>query len=289
MPGREAVLWGRPIPPKDDAPRRSVLHCLRMLAPFHEAVPKDGHLESDMAEGERQFYAFIKGLYGEMYSDPAFFLIPKEEPFKGDIQFYAAYLYELGIRAKSVEKGVLALSTAAWQEARGAMGRLGLKGDNGPRYERLKGLGLDERPEPKLVYITCRDFPKMFYGLWALCKAPESPYHYMNYLRADYRSALRGAPLPQDIFLTLTPDRAHSARVLHRAMLEIGAQWELTPLEEIVWGARWQGAYVKDGKKLLGFTADPYAFSLLPRAGEEIVDPTYEEMRSVLSKLKEEM
>ena len=57
MPGREAVLWGRPIPPKNDALRRSILHCLRMLAPFCEAVPDDGHLASDMAEGERQFYA----------------------------------------------------------------------------------------------------------------------------------------------------------------------------------------------------------------------------------------
>ena len=164
MPGREAVLWGRPIPPKDDAPRRSVLHCLRMLAPFHEAVPKDGHLESDMAEGERQFYAFIKGLYGEMYSDPAFFLIPKEEPFKGDIQFYAAYLYELGIRAKSVEKGVLALSTAAWQEARGAMGRLGLKGDNGPRYERLKGLGIAEWLEQKKKSGAIRQVGFSYHG-----------------------------------------------------------------------------------------------------------------------------
>ena len=54
MSGREALLWGRPMPPKDDAPRRSILHCLRMLAPFREAIPACGHAGSDMAEGERQ-------------------------------------------------------------------------------------------------------------------------------------------------------------------------------------------------------------------------------------------
>lgn len=292
MSGREALLWGRPTPPKDDAPRRSILHCLRMLAPFREAVPDDGHARSDMAEGERQFYAFIKGLYGEMYSDPAFFLIPQgeydeyiqslpprdedgEDGHKADqkesrlrnrfqqaIRFYAAYLYELGTRAESLEKGVLTLTTSAWQEARKAMEWPHLRGENGPRFQRLKALGLDEQPEPKLVYITCREFPKMLYGLWALCKAPESRYHYMNYLRADYRAALRGTPQPEDIFSTLTPDRAQSARLLHEAMTARGAKLYVKPLREITWGSRWKGEYRREGRCAAGFYADPDAFTL---------------------------
>lgn len=292
MSGREALLWGRPMPPKDDAPRRSILHCLRMLAPFREAIPACGHAGSDMAEGERQFYAFIKGLYGEMYSDPAFFLIPQGEydeyilslppdgegpeglhkadqqesrlrnRFQQAIQFYAAYLYELGTRAQSLEKGVLSLTLAQWREARKAMEWPHLQGENGPRFQRLQALGLDERQEPKLVYITCRDFPKMLYGLWALCKAPQGRYHYMNYLRADYRAALRGAPLPGDIFETLPPDRAQSARSLHQAMTGQGLKLYVQPLRQITSGSLWKGEYRKDGKCTAGFYADPDAFTL---------------------------
>jgi len=316
MPGREAVLWGRPTPPKDDAPRRSILHCMRMLAPFREAVPEDGHAQSDMAEGERQFYAFIKGLYGEMYSDPAFFLIPqgeydeymqslppREEDMEGAhkadqkearlrgrfqqaIRFYAAYLYELGTRAQSLDKGVLVLTTAAWQGARKAMEWPYLRRENEPRFQRLKVLGLDEQPEPKLVYVTCREFPKMLYGLWALCKAMESQYHYCNYLRVDYRAALRGSPLPGDIFCTLSPDRAQSARTLHNAMTAQGAELYVEPLREITWGSQWKGEYRKDGKCSAGFTADPDTFTLYLYAGPAkhiYVDPTYQDLHTALS------
>lgn len=292
MPGREAVLWGRPTPPKDDAPRRSILHCLRMLAPFHEAIPEGEHALSDMAEGQRQFYAFIKGLYGEMYSDPAFFLIPQgeydeyiqsrppiEEPaenphqtdpkesrlrnrFQQAIRFYAAYLYQLGARAHALEKGVLSLTPAQWQEARAAMEWPHLRGENAPRFQRLQALGLDERPEPQAVYITCRDFPKMLYGLWALCKAPESKYRYMNYLRADYRAALRGAPAAGDIFATLTPAVAQAARTLHNAMTAQGMKLYVKPLREITWGSQWKGEYRKEGRCAAGFYADLDAFTL---------------------------
>ncbi len=280
------------MPPKDDAPRRSILHCLRMLAPFREAIPECEHASGDMAEGERQFYAFIKGLYGEMYSDPAFFLIPQGEydeymqsrpagpeeeegehradqkesrlrnRFQQAIRFYAAYLYELGARAQSLEKGVLTLTTAAWQEARKAMEWTHLRGENGPRFQRLQALGLDERQEPKLVYVTSREFPKMLYGLWALCKAPQDKYSYMNYLRVDYRAALQGGPQPADIFATLTPDRAQSARILHSAMTGRGAKLVIKPLREITSGAQWKGEYRKKGKCAAGFYADPDAFTL---------------------------
>lgn len=293
MPGREAVLWGRPVPPKDDAPRQSILHCLRMLAPFREAIPSCSHANSDMAEGERQFYAFIKGLYGEMYSDPAFFLIPqgeydeylqslppKEETGDGDdhkvdqkesrlrnrfqqaIRFYAAYLYELGTRAQSLDKGVLVLTAAAWQEARKAMEWPHLRGENGPRFQRLQVLGLDERQEPGLVYITCREFPKMLYGLWALCKAPQNKYHYMDYLRVDYRAALHGSPQPGDIFATLNPERAQSARIFHKTMTAQGLKLYVKPLREITSGSSWKGEYRREGRCIAGFYADPDAFTL---------------------------
>ena len=293
MSGREAVLWGRPTPPKGDAPRRSILHCMRMLAPFREALPEENEYGADMAEGQRQFYAFIKGLYGEMYSDPAFFLIPQGEydeymaarppqpegdgeghrkadqkesrlrnRFQQAIRFYAAYLYELGTRAQTIENGVLVLTTAAWQEARKAMEWSHLRGENSPRFQRLQVLGLDERPEPKLVYITCREFPKMLYGLWALCTAPESKFHYTNYLRVDYRAAQRRAPGAEDIFCTLSPDRALTARTLHKAMTIQGLKLTIRPLREITSGSCWKGEYCQNGKCSAGFYADPDALTL---------------------------
>jgi len=289
-----------PMPPKDDAPRRSILHCLRMLAPFREALPPSEFADSDMAEGERQFYAFIKGLYGEMYGDPAFFLIPQGEydeymeslalqgaggeededggggphekadqkesrlrnRFQQAIRFYAAYLYELGTRAQRLEKGVLVLSAEDWREARKAMEWPHLRGENAPRFQRLQVLGLDEQVEPKLVYVTCREFPKMLYGLWALCAAPKNPYHYANYLRLDYRAAWQKAPSVQDVFRTLTPERAAAAQAIHNAMTAKGLGLYIRPLREITSGARWKGEYRAGGRCTAGFYADPDSLTL---------------------------
>ena len=50
MLGRDSILWGRPSDP-GDSPRRSILHCVRMLAPFQEALPECPYLPSDVAEG----------------------------------------------------------------------------------------------------------------------------------------------------------------------------------------------------------------------------------------------
>src|SRR5699024_7624697 len=133
------------------------------------------------------------------YGDPGFFLIPEEEydnyirdlgggeppdyscghkadrqelrlrnRFQQAIRFYAAYLYQLGTRAESLEKGVLLLSEAAWKEARKAVSWPHLMEDLPRRFQRLGALGLDERLEPGGVYVTSTDFPKMLYGLWAL-------------------------------------------------------------------------------------------------------------------------
>ena len=286
MTGRETLLWGRPSAP-EDAPRRSVLHCIRMLAPFREALPELGFSTSDLAEGERQFYAFVKALYGEMYGDPAFFLIPEGEyddymgtagerkktaerrhetdqkecrlrnRFQQAIRFYTAYLYELGIRAESLENGVLTLSEASWREARKAVEWPHLRGGNEPRYQRLHALGLDERCEPGGVYITSREYPKMMYGLWALCAAPDNKYRYMDYLRLDYRAALRGGPEAAEIYATLSPERAAAVRTLHEAMAGLGMRVKIKPLREITSGSRWKVEYQEHGKCAAGFYAGP--------------------------------
>lgn len=286
MTGRDSLLWGRPSSPPDAA-RRSILHCLRMLAPFREALPETGFPASDMAEGERQFYAFIKGLYGEMYGDPAFFLVPEREydqymeeagaekqrtlePHKVDqkecrlrnrfqqaIRFYAAYLYELGTRAERLENGVLFLGDAQWKAARKAVAWPHLRDGIGPRFRRLEALGLDEHPEPGGVYITNRDFPKMMYGLWALCTAPENRYRHMNYLRLDFAAALRSRPVVEDIFPTLSPERAAAVSALHNTLTDKGLKSSLKPLREITSGSRWKVEYRSGSKAAAGFYAGP--------------------------------
>ena len=232
MLGRESILWGRPSDP-GDAPRRSILHCVRMLAPFQEALPESPYLASDVAEGERQFYAFLHGLYAEMYGDPGFFLVPETEydaymasparkqweekhaqPVPGErvpvdqkesrlrnqfqqaIRFYAAYLYEVGMRGRFSQEGVLELPLSAWREARAAMEWPHLREGNEERFQRLRALGLGVTQGKGSVRVLNRDFPKMMFGLWALCAAPKTAYHRTNYLRLDYAGALRGQPRP---------------------------------------------------------------------------------------------
>lgn len=308
MTGREAVLWGRPSAPAD-SPRRSILHCLRMLAPFRETAVKNGYDSADTAEGERQFYAFIKGLYGEMYGDPSFFLVPEKEydeyllrsgkpgwvgvaaeeaegghrdgghkpdqkecrlrnRFQQAIQFYAGYLYELGTRALGVENGVLVLNQAPWQAARAAMERPHLRSENDKRFERLEALGLEERREEGRVFVSSRDFPKMFYGLWALCGAPDNAYRHMDYLRLDYRSALRGGPLVEDVLGTMPPEHAAMAKALDEAAGEWGARTKIKPLREITSGNRWKVLYEEKGKSAAGFYAGPDTLKLCIHFGE---------------------
>lgn len=297
MIGRESLLWGRPSEP-ENATRRSILHCLRMLAPFREAQPEGGPPSPDLAEGERQFYAFIKGLYEVMYSDPAFFLIPEGEydeylahapkpestpeharkpdqkecrlrnSFQQAIRFYAAYLYELGIRAESLENGVLALSASAWKDARKAVEWPHLRGKTGPRFQRLEALGLDERQEPGRVLVTSREFPKMLYGLQALCSVPDSRYRYMDYLRLDFRGALRGGPEVEDIFSTLSPERACIVKALNRAVSELELRPKIKPLREITSGSRWKVEYQEKGKSRAGFYAGPDSLTLCLYFGE---------------------
>lgn len=292
MAGREAILWGRPSAPQD-APRRSVLHCIRMLSPFREALPDMDFPASDMAEGQRQFYAFIKTLYGAMYGDPGFFLIPQQEyddyvataglgkktaerahetdqkesrlrnRFQQAIRFYAAYLYQLCIKARALDNGVLVLEKSAWEQAREAMEWTHTRGENQARYKRLEALGLDERKEPGLVYVTSREFPKMMYGLWTLCRAKDNKYKYMNYLRLDYRSALEGGPGVGDIISCLSPERAATVAELDKAMrgLDTGGGLKMKsyikPLREITSGSRWKVEYRYGGKCVSGFYADP--------------------------------
>lgn len=302
MTGRESMLWGHPSAP-EDAPRRSILHSFRMLAPYEEALPDLGFPQGDMAEGSRQFYAFVKELYVQMYGDPGFFLIPEEEydnyirdlgggeppdyscghkadrqelrlrnRFQQAIRFYAAYLYQLGTRAENLEKGVLLLSEAAWKEARKAVSWPHLMEDLPRRFQRLGALGLDERLEPGGVYVTSTDFPKMLYGLWALCQAPDNEYRYMDFLRLDYAAALAGGPSVEGILRVLTPARRSAGEALHDALTGWGCSPRIRPLNALTSGSKFQVRYWKDGVRRAGFSAGPdnITFHLYFQKPEEI-------------------
>lgn len=304
MLGRESFLLGRPSDP-GDSPRRSILHCLRMLAPFQEALPESPYLSSDMAEGERQFYAFLHGIYDEMYGDPGFFLVPETEydaymasparkeweekhgalpgedghvpsdqkecklrnHFQQAIRFYAAYLYELGMRGNLSEEGVLELSISSWKEARGAMEWPHLREGNEERFQRLHVLGLGVSQGKGSVRVVNRDFPKMMFGLWALCAAPKTAYHRMNYLRLDYAGALRGSPVIEDVYRSLTPERAQIARQFHQMLEEREIRGKIKPLREITSGNQWKVEYQREGKAAATLYGDPDGLTLCLHCG----------------------
>lgn len=293
MLGRDSILWGRPSDP-GDSPRRSILHCVRMLAPFQEALPECPYLPSDVAEGERQFYAFLHGVYDEMYGDPGFFLVPETEydaymasparreweekhaglseeghapvdqkesrlrnQFQQAIRFYSAYLYELGMRGKVSEEGVLELTLSAWREARSAMEWPHLREGNEERFQRLQALGLGLSQGKGSVRVVNRDFPKMMFGLWVLCAAPKTPFHRTDYLRLDYAGALRGGPVLEDVFQALDPGRASLARQFHQVGEDAGLKGKIRPLREITSGSCWKVEYTWEGRAAAALYAEP--------------------------------
>ena len=168
--------------------------------------------------------------------------------FQQAIRFYAAYLYEVGMRGRFSQEGVLELPLSAWREARAAMEWPHLREGNEERFQRLRALGLGVTQGKGSVRVLNRDFPKMMFGLWALCAAPKTAYHRTNYLRLDYAGALRGSPALEDVFRVLSPVRAQQARQLHKAAEQAGFRGKIRPLREITSGSFWKVEYSREGK-----------------------------------------
>lgn len=270
--------------------QRSIRHCLAMLAPFEAS---DGKWQ----EGQEQFYYFMCSVYKGMYGKPEEWFVfptpyeeyikkvaargdaPKKERehakdsrestlrnvFQQAIQFYAMYFYNLGLDAESVDaaSGALLVQKEAYQEILRKLGRLHESKYNAQRLAVLESRGLRvQEKESGMVWIFHTGLLHMMEGIWYLCKAPESKYRWMNFLRMDYKNAYSPVPAVEDICKTLPEGYAAVVARLEGALAGRKVKVQVKPLRGIVSDFCWKVAYVQKGNNICGFYADNESFML---------------------------
>lgn len=181
--------------------QRSIRHCIDMIAPFE--LPK-----RQEEGGQLQFYEFMLSLYREMYQKPEEYLVfpqPYEEymkklkeqeagkkkekehttnarestlrnTFQQAIQFYALYLYRVGLKSKGIDgqTEALLLRKEDYADVIGQMERIHESQYNGARYEVLakRGIGVGEDGDTlqreKYLWLLRRQ--QIFYALYLLKK-----------------------------------------------------------------------------------------------------------------------
>lgn len=269
--------------------QRSIKHCLAMIAPFKAT-------EKQLEEGQFQFYQFIVSIYKEMYKRPEEFMVfsgPYEEyiskskdklskkgpekkhsndsresilrnSFQQAIQFYALYLYNLGLACTEVDEqtGALIISKEAYSSVLENMNRIHEAKYNAKRYEILSGLGVKVSEKNDSICIVHASYVRAMYGLQYLCKAPDSKYKLMNYLRLDYKNAYSPIPSVEDIKTTLPVRSAEIVTRLEDSLAGIKLKAKIRPLRGIVSDFKWKVEYSYKGKNICSFYADNEYFML---------------------------
>lgn len=294
---------------------RSVKHCLAMLAPFEASDAGSG-------AGQEAFYRFMHSVYEGMYAEPeAWFVFPapyeeymkkgkqraaapkKEREHAADsrestlrntiqqaIQFYAMYFYNLGLQAERVDaaSGALVLPAGAYREVLRKLGRLHESKYNEQRYGVLERLGVHVQEDGGMVSVSYAQKPCMMEGIWYLCKAPESKYKWMNFLRLDYKNAYSPVPSVKDICATLAPESAAAVERLEDALAGRKIKAQIKPLRGIVSDFCWKVLYTYKGSGVCGFYGDKESFTLCIHFNHfsnitAFADALYEEDRALFT------
>lgn len=268
--------------------QRSIKHCLDMIAPFEAKEQPE--------EGKLQFYQFMVSLYQAMYNNPEEFMVfpaPYEEyivklkqqesqrkkekehannsrestlrnTFQQAIQFYALYFYNIGIRCKGIDKqsGSLIILKEDYTDVMNRMNRIHASKYNPERYEVLAKLGVLVSECGDTVNIIHKTYTRAMEGVEYLCKAPESKYKWMNFLRLDYKNAYSPIPTVDDICKTLPVKSADVVKKLEDNLAGIKIKAKIRPLRGITSDFKWKVEYSYKGKNICGFYADNEYFML---------------------------
>ena len=268
--------------------QRSIKHCLDMIAPFET--------QEQSEEGNLQFYQFMVSLYQAMYNNPEEFMVfpvPYEEyivklkqqetkrkkekehvnnsrestlrnTFQQAIQFYALYFYNIGIRCKGIDKqtGSLAILKEDYADVMNMMNRIHASNYNSERYGVLTKLGVLVSECGDTVNIIHQTYTRAMEGVEYLCKAPESKYKWMNFLRLDYKNAYAPIPSVDDICKTLPAKSADVVKKLEDNLAGIKIKAKIRPLRGITSDFKWKVEYSYKGKNICGFYADNEYFML---------------------------
>lgn len=274
---------------QDTQAQRSVRHCLDMLAPFEASEPQ-------REAGQRQFYHFMVSIYRGMCENPEDYLVfpaPYEEymvrrrqreaqskkerehvsdsrestlrnTFQQAIQFYAAYFYQVGLECRGLEgeSGALIIGREEYNRVLSHMGRIHGAEYNNKRYQVLFDGGLEIREDGQELRLVHREYPRAMEGVLYLCKAPDSRYRWMNFLRLDYRNAYAPAPTVADICRTLPKESALAVERLEKSLAGMRIKVKIRPLRGIVSDFKWKVEYVYKGQNICGFYGDNRYFML---------------------------
>lgn len=267
----------------------SVKHCLDMIAPFE--MPKEQE-----EGGQFQFYQFMISLYREMYQKPEEYLVFPEpyeaymakleeqeaqkkkekehvtnarestlrNTFQQAIQFYALYLYRIGVRSKGIDEqtGSLMIQKEDYSDVMVEMNRIHESQYNAERYEVLEKRGIWVYENGDTVHMVHREYPKMMEGIAYLCQVPDSKYKWMNFLRLDFKNAYSPVPTVNDICKTLPAKFSDVVKKLEDSMSGMKIKTKIKPLRGIVSDFKWKVEYSCKGKNICGFYADHEYFML---------------------------
>ncbi len=273
----------------DTHAKRSVKHCLDMLAPFEAS----GALEET---GQRQFYQFMISIYQGMYEKPEEYLVfpaPYEEylacsrqrkmqrkkekehitdsrestlrnTFQQAIQFYATYLYHMGLNCSGLDQhtGALVISKEKYADVLARMNRIHDSKYNAQRYQVLSKLGMQTCEKDDAVHMIHEKHRQAMAGLLYLCNAPDSKYRWMNFLRLDYKNAYAPIPTVEDICRTLSARSRAAVKKLEECLAGMRVKAKIRPLRGIVSDFKWKVEYSCKGKSICGFYGDSESFML---------------------------
>ncbi len=263
--------------------QRSIKHCLDMIAPFETPNPQK-------EDGRWQFYQFMVSLYREMYQRPEEYMVFPEpyeayvrklkareaqkgkekahennstestlrNTFQQAIQFYALFFYQIGLKSNGIEEqsGALMIRKQDYMDVLNQMNRIHESKYNAGRYEVLSRLGIQIDQTDDTVRITHTAYKRAMEGIWYLCKAPDSKYKWMNFIRLDFKNAYSPIPTVDDICKTLPVRSAEAVKKLEDNLSGIKIKAKIKPLRGIVSDFKWKVEYAYKGKNICGFYAD---------------------------------
>ncbi|WP_113673432.1 hypothetical protein [Vallitalea guaymasensis] len=271
--------------------QKSIYHMLYMLASFKEVeVSFNDNIDTkNYLEGEAEFYQYVKNLYFDMYHNnekykvdstkydeymksdkrsKGKFMVEKQHhqdakesslrnKFQQSVTFYFRFLYELGIYADiCTDTFSLKISKNKYENVLKNAETAKVRGEIHERADILLSSGIDRQEYEDGYVFSCTKYPKMFLGLAVLCRAPESKYKWMNYMRLDYKRYHSPAPEMSDIKETMPQDSAHNINILTETLKGMPLKMRVKPMRNITSDFKWKVEFIYKSKSCIGFYVD---------------------------------
>lgn len=126
----------------------------------------------------------------------------------------------------------------------------------------MSKLGIRAYENGDTIHIVNEEYPRLMEGIVYLCKAPDSKYKWMNFLRLDFKNAYSPVPTVNDICKTLPSRSSEAIRKLEDNLSGMRIKAKIKPLRGIVSDFKWKVEYAYKGKNICGFYADQEYFML---------------------------